>query len=270
MASRIRLSGAVEDLASLGFAGVDALLDGRAELGDRVELVASFDGGEVLRVPLPGTPDAAGRVRERPRGAGTGWLRVTRYTGGRAAWLPLVRARFGTPPSESLGERDWNLACHLLEHGVGTPEPLAVAARGAGPVAAASCFVAREPEGAVPLVSMASALDERALAALTGFVERVREARADLAAVEPDELLLVRDAEDDCGAHQIADLVSERRGEPKRRRLPGVLLASPSRVVLRSRADARIEAALAKLLDLLAEESGNPDVRVALGTAVAG
>lgn len=125
MSARVVLSPEVPELGALGAAGADDFLDGGARLttGARSECLDRRPGYALLRVPLPGTPDAQGRRLELPRGAGTGWLRVHVFERG-----PLSRwgARWGAPVSSSPAARRWNLLCHLRAQGVGAPRPLAL------------------------------------------------------------------------------------------------------------------------------------------------
>lgn len=111
-----------------------------------LELVESDgDACRVYRYPLPGTPDARGRLTGRPCGAGTGWVRLSRFRG--ASLRRAAQARFGTPRSLSLAEREWNLICHLRAHGVGAPDPLAFGREGGAVFARRSFLVTRELEG---------------------------------------------------------------------------------------------------------------------------
>jgi hypothetical protein len=101
-----------------------------------------------VRFPLPGTSDVRGNLTGRPGPLGTGWVWLTAYRG---ALRELLVARCTTPRSASLAEREWNLLCHLRAHGVGTPEPLLVGARGPGFVSRRSFVLVRAPEDALPL-----------------------------------------------------------------------------------------------------------------------
>ncbi len=58
----------------------------------------------------------------------------------------LWRARFSHPRSASLGERAWNVFCHLAAHGVGTADLLAVGAAGKGLMASTSFLVVHPPK----------------------------------------------------------------------------------------------------------------------------
>lgn len=150
-AARLRFDAELSGLGNLGIESAAQLLDPGALPSARAQVVSRGDAGTAARVrfPLPGTPeatgDAAGRLTGAPQGAGTGWVVLERWNA--APWGPLVRARFTRPRSASLGERAWNLFCHLRAAGVGTPQPLAVGAAGAGPLARNSFLVTRELAG---------------------------------------------------------------------------------------------------------------------------
>lgn len=256
----IRTAPDVPALASLGVRGVEDFLaePGRLEGSTlaRAETVAGSargpsgnrkPGPEELRYPLPGTPDADGRQHERPMGAGTGWLRLFRWSrGGGELW----RARFTRPRSTSLAERAWNVACHAAGHGVGVPELVAVGAGGRGLVARRSFLVVREPSRSMPLTEWA-ALEmedeprERGLRALAGFAERLAAAGIAHEGLEPRDLWIERPREG-CGEAPVAGATAERN------RLPGVLLvrldgarlARPGDGALRDRALAVMDRAL--------------------------
>jgi len=158
-AARLRFDAELSGLGNLGIESAAQLLDPGALPSARAQVVGRGDTGTAVRVrfPLPGTPeatggatggatgDAAGRLTGAPRGAGTGWVVLERWNA--APWGPLMRARFTRPRSASLAERAWNLFCHLRAAGVGTPQPLAVGAAGAGPLARDSFLVTRELAG---------------------------------------------------------------------------------------------------------------------------
>lgn len=222
------LAPAVPDLAALGAAGADDLLDpaGRPVGWERAELVAEDAGAATVRLPLPGTPDASGRVFERPRGAGTGHVLLKRFDGtGRGALWRALRARFTRPPSESLAEREWNLLCHLRAAGVGTPEPLAVGARGPRGFASRSFLVTRDPEGFRPLAEWLGAAEGearlRGLRAVGAFLARLFRSGTRLPALAAEDVLL--SADEACAAEEIDLLASGARTRPNR--LPGVVLA---------------------------------------------
>lgn len=162
MASRrssltVRLAPGLCGIEALGAGGAEVLL-GRADsaetldapggTGARARVVRQERGRVELRFPLPGTPDASGRLSGRPGGSGTGWVRLIRFDArGLTRARELWGARLGAPPSRSLAAREWNLFCYLNAHGVATPELLALGELGRGPVAARSFLVVRELEG---------------------------------------------------------------------------------------------------------------------------
>ena len=154
----IRLAPDVPDLAGLGADCFEDLMGWTEGLvgGPRAELLEEGPGWKLWRVPLPGTPDEAGKVTERPRGAGTGWIRIKRFEGG--GFRRAMGARFREPRSSSFAGREWNLLCRLREEGVPTPEPLAVGEVSAPLFSPASVLVTRELEDVQPLVAW---LEER-------------------------------------------------------------------------------------------------------------
>ena len=147
----------------------------------------------------------AGNMPERPRGAGTGWLRVESFRG-RA--LDPVRLRWTEPRSSSRAARHWNLACHLLAVGVAAPRPVALVERGRG----RSCLVTRELEGYVPLgewlASSEGAARRRGLTSVGACLARLFHARAWLGRLALDDLLVedrpraesAETRDDDCAA----------------------------------------------------------------------
>lgn len=149
---RLKLDPELTGLAGLGVERSAQLLGAEPWDCPRLEVLEPAGGNrpERLRFPLPGTPDRPGGAPTGlPAGSGTGWVVLERWHA--AAWFALLRARFTQPPSASLAERHWNLLCHLRAHGVGTPEPLCVGARGAGVVSRSSFLVTRELEDYEPL-----------------------------------------------------------------------------------------------------------------------
>lgn len=147
---RLKLGRGVPGIEALGAEHPADLLEpvGRLIGWGRSEQIDDGSGDSLLRFPLPGTPDATGRVHEAPRGAGTGhaFLRIYR----RGHWESL-RARFTHPRSTSPAEREWNLACYLRSSGVGTPELLAVGSVDGGLYSRRCFLVTRELDGMVPL-----------------------------------------------------------------------------------------------------------------------
>jgi hypothetical protein len=147
---RIQLAPGVPDLASLGVADSEsARIDDVVPPQGRARTIASEDGVEAVRFPLPGTPDASGRLTGRPTGVGTGFVVMRRFTS--AQLMPSWRARFTSPRSLSFAEREWNLFCHLRRHGVSTPEPLAVCSEDGAVFGCRSFLIVRELDDLEPL-----------------------------------------------------------------------------------------------------------------------
>jgi hypothetical protein len=232
---RVRLAPGVPSLGALGSDSPrDWLGDGAGlATGDRLEVLERGAALTVARLPLPGTPDAHGVQRERPRGAGTGMLVWRAWRGGGAE---LLRARLTRPRSASLAARRWNLICHLAAHGVGVPE---LAAMGEGR-AGESFLIERELAGYEPL--------ERVLASEREPAERARAAHAvgyALAALfragawlprlDPRGVLVQREAET-CAAHAVGELAAAgalaRSLGGALRRLPGVAFPALDRARL--------------------------------------
>ena len=143
---RLQLAPGFPGLGALGLSDTAPLYS--AELGERAEALEVSSAQVLQRFALPGTPGPDGRLRGKPGGAGTGWVVVRTW---RSPGLgELLRARLSAPRSASLAEREWNLICHLRAHGVGTPEPLVVGARGRALASRASFLVTRELRGFVP------------------------------------------------------------------------------------------------------------------------
>jgi hypothetical protein len=215
MAQRVVLASEVPTLEALGAAGALDFQDGGARLatGARVQRLQAEPGRTLLRVPLPGTPDASGRRLELPRGAGTGWLRAHVYERGA---LSRFASRWGAPPSSSPAARRWNLLCHLRAQGVGAPRPLALLEAGRG-LRQVSVCVEAELAGFEPLprwlARARGAARGRglrsvglALAALDRSGVRLARGRAEHVLVQSD---LEADADDDCAALSIARLREE-------------------------------------------------------------
>lgn len=242
--TELRLWPGVPDLAALGASSFDDLMGragGRLETEDRGTVVHRTARHLVLRLPLPGTPDAQGRVHERPRGAGTGWVYLTRYVGGRVS--ERLDARLSAPRSTSFAARDWNLICHLRGAGVGTPEPLAMGEVVRPVFSRTSFLMTRALDDMQPLPEWLvkhTGTDERRHAALALglFLGRLVGSRVHLPWLEAAHLYLSAagsadspHVEDDaCAARKIAALV--RGPEPELipgavfRELPGVALGS--------------------------------------------
>jgi len=135
-------------LASLGLVSADELFAPTPALSLRLEPRGAGAQRSRWRFPLPGSPDSRGNLTGEPGALGTGFVWLTVYRGG---LRELLRARFTHPRSTSLAEREWNLLCRLRAHGVGTPEPILVGARGEGLFVTRSFLLVRAPEGAFPL-----------------------------------------------------------------------------------------------------------------------
>jgi hypothetical protein len=184
------------------------------------------------------------------------WLTV--YAGG---WPGLLAARFTAPRSASLAEREWNVLCHLRAHGVGTPEPVLVGARGAGLVSSRSFLVVRAPEGAFPFprwLRTDGIGPERArgLEAVGRALAALRRAGVELPGLGCADLWLTP------GGGGCEDEVAS---GPRKTRLPGVTLAEVRGARLRPRA-AVAERVLAELATLLTPEECAQVARLAGGT----
>ncbi|MBM3991676.1 MAG: hypothetical protein FJ298_11795 [Planctomycetes bacterium] len=248
--SFLKLAADVPCLEALGVRELDDLFaePPRTVTAQRARLV-----GACYVVPLPGTPDEAGRQHEKPRGAGTGLLHVERF--GRGGW-PGLSARLTHPRSASLAARAWNLACHLQAHGVATPQLVALAERGASVFGAESVLVTRALAGFVSLREFLRTTDKRserrrALHSLALTFVHVERCGARLPATNADNVMVQRDDED-CVAIKIVNLHSEqallRERGLSRSRLPSVALTSFAGGSLRrSRSPAEREAWLVAL-----------------------
>jgi hypothetical protein len=173
-----------------------------AELGPRLAALATEPGRTRWRFPLPGTPDARGNLTGRPGALGTGWLWLDVHHGGLGAALA---ARCTPPRSASRAERAWNLLCHLRAHGVGTPEPLLVGARGQGFVSLRSFLLVRAPEDAFPLprwlrTDGLGAERTRGLEALASALARVLRAGVELPRLTAEHLWLTLSGSGECEA----------------------------------------------------------------------
>jgi hypothetical protein len=143
---RLAWAGEAQALSALGLESSALLFEPGRALSPRLEVLEETPTRTRIAFPLPGTADLHGRLTGKPGPLGTGWLWLTAFRGDLGGAL---RARFTAPRSASLAEREWNLLCHLRAHGVGTPEPLLVGARGVGLVSTRSFLVLRAPEGAL-------------------------------------------------------------------------------------------------------------------------
>lgn len=218
-----RLTWAAPDcgLVALGVASADELFAPTRALSPRLEGLAESRGRSRWRFPLPGTPDARGNLTGKPGSLGTGFLWLTVYRG---RLRELVRARFTHPRSTSLAEREWNLLCHLRAHGVGTPEPLLVGARGTGLFAAHSFLLVRAPEDAFPLprwlrTDGIGAERERGLCSVGLTLALLARAGVVLPALRAEHLWLAPSAAGECETHPLEP------GGPRKNRLPSVILS---------------------------------------------
>jgi hypothetical protein len=231
--------------AELGLREAELFGPGLERLAGAERLPAAH-GGLRLRFPLP--DGARGPL-------GGGWALVERWSG--AGLGEALAARFTAPRSASIAERRWNLLCACLAHGLGVPEPLALAARAApGRWARESLLVTRDLRpAAAPLAAWLAlaASEERArgLAALAAALGRLARSGLCLPRLSARSLYLDLPAPEpgqpgarpgDCGAPGPADLP----GRPNR--LPGVHLADVARGRQRARSSARERAALAARL----------------------
>lgn len=242
--TEIRLWPGVPDLGALGASSFEDLMGrvGRLSTEDRAEVVHRTSRHTVLRLPLPGTPDPAGRVHESPRGAGTGYVYLTRYV--RGGLGERLDARLSAPRSTSFAARDWNLICHLRQGGVGTPEPLAMGEIVRPVFSRCSFLMTRALDGMQPLVEWLRLHPEpserrAATLALGITLARLIASRVHLPSIEAGHLYLASASsadsphvEDDaCAAQKIAALA-----QPKElgslvpgavfRRLPEVAVGS--------------------------------------------
>jgi len=245
---RVHFAPPVDGFESLGAESLDDLLaPDRLATWSRAELLPSRSADLVARVPLPGTPDADGRVHERPRGAGTGHLVLRLY---RTRFGAGLHARLTHPRSQSLAERDWNLACRLREAGVATPDLLLAGARGAGFFARRSVLVVRELGDMLPFdrwERLERTEEERALGleAVGHALARLERSRVVLPELEPGDVYVHRRpaAAGACSA-------KGRPGLPSVpiHRLPGVVFANlRGGLIVASDGDRRVHEAVARL-----------------------
>ena len=149
----------------------------------------------LLRYPLPGTVHAPGEKPSRPRGAGTGYVDLQRWTGGPLGERFGVRLR--APRSASYAARAWNLICHLREAGVGTAEPLAMGQEESPLFAKRSFLVTRalDPMQSLPdyLASNPGERERNCLFHSLGLLlRRVQDAGVQLAQLSPQTLFVAR------------------------------------------------------------------------------
>lgn len=262
--STIRLWPGVPDLAALGARGFDDLIGASGALDgeERGEVVATDDDRVVLRYPLPGTVTRAGERAGRPRGAGTGFVYLTRWRAG--SLRDKTAARLSAPRSASFAARAWNLICHLREYGVGTAEPLAMGEESAALFANRSFLATRELEAMQPLTDYVAhhrdATTRRRLAHAVGLMlARVFEARVDLPRLSLASLFVSRlDAGEACAAQKIAESLGHGEAHDdspvpglEKRPLPELALATVNGGRLLERFDER--QALASCERLLAQ-----------------
>ena len=225
---RITLAEGVPTLRALGVEGPEELFERGGTPERRGEHVASGEEGRsALRFPLPGTSDASGRLTGKPERVGTGWVVLSRWR--HAPLRALVRSRFTAPRSASLAEREWNLLCRLLDHGVGVPRPLAVGARGQGLFSRDSFLVTRELSGHEPLELWARADADparrrRAASALGRLLAGVIRAGVVLPRLRVADLRIKPEPTGEFGASCDDDGPSV-PGRLRLRRMPGVALA---------------------------------------------
>jgi len=219
-------------ITALGLGASDALFDADARLSGRMEVLSDAHGVRRVRFPLPGTPDARGRLLEKPGALAPGWVRLTAFR--EPAWGELLRARLTSPRSASLAEREWNLLCHLRQHGVGTPEPLIVGARGAGVVARRSFLLVRELEGALALerwlrpAGPGGLADERerGLRSLGLFLANLARAGVLLPELAPGHLWITPAGGGECEHDSTGSTGSTGEpGAPRKNRLPSLALS---------------------------------------------
>ncbi len=245
MSERLRFHPGLTSLAAFGLRSSDEVYAGEVPWKG-AEVQRAEDGYVELSFPLPGTPDDRGRLTGRPHDAGTGRVVLRRWS--RAPWPQLLFSRLTHPRSSSLAEREWNLLCHLRAHGVGTLQPLAVGARGRGPVSRHSFLVTRGAEGLVPLPEWLdegrSAADRRrGIQALGAFLAHLFEARVLFPRLTAEQLWMAPpDAGEDpstCENHDLGFAPN---------RMPSVILgASPGGRILPSFGAAQMRAVLTRL-----------------------
>lgn len=230
---RIRLWPGVPDLRSLGARELSDLLGDTPglEAAGELELVQRDEGREVLRYPLPGTVTKAGAKPSAPRGAGTGFVYLRRWTGG--SLKQKTAARLTHPRSTSFAARDWNLLCHLREHGVGTCQPLALGEEPSPLFASRSFLVTRELANMRPVpVHLQEATESdgrRRLAHALGlYLARIAEARVSLPHLRLDSIFVSRPKAEGGSCAAQASGASQASPVPglARRPLPELALAS--------------------------------------------
>jgi hypothetical protein len=237
--TEIKLWPGVPDLHALGARDFDDLIGASGELEgeERGEVLLESAERSVLRYPLPGTLTRAGERPGRPRGAGTGFVYLTRWQGG--SLRDKTAARLSAPRSLSFAARAWNLICHLREHGVGTAQPLAMGEETAALFSTRSFLATRELELMQPLAdyleaNRGSTARRRLAHALGLLVARLFEARVELPTLSPETIFVSREgAGEECAAQKIQEVlapVDKSCGSPvpglEKRPLPELAIAS--------------------------------------------
>ena len=261
---RVRWDPRLRGVQALGVDSSEALLEPQVlrdpvpVLGERARVVSRSAERALIRFPLPATPDENGRMTaEAVRasategGAGSGWVLFERFEA--SPLRSLLHARMTAPRSASVGERSWNLLCHLRAFGVGTPEPLAVGASGNALVSRRSFLMTREPDGFEPLElwlrSARAGSKQRSLGleSVGNTLAKLFRARVFLPRLTPETVLIAVEDADRHGGTDAGDeadcvlgaIVREREsvatGRLEKRRLPSVLVTDVQGGVLRER-----------------------------------
>jgi len=249
---------------ALGLASLEELLEPAAAPLERRTVLDETPARTRLAFALPGTPDPRGRLTGKPGPLGTGFVWLSVHHGPLRA---LLRARWSHPRSASLAEREWNLLCHLRAHGVATPEPLLVAARGAGLVSSHSACLVRAPEEAFPLprwlrtdghgTGALAAERGRGLEALGRALARLLASGIALPDLRAEHLWITPSGSGECETHD--------HGGLRKNKLPGVTLTEVGGARLAPVAPRRLLAPLlADLAQSLTEEERETLVRLAL------
>jgi hypothetical protein len=234
--TRERLRWAHPDLGpeALGLDSLEPLFAPAPDLLARLEVLERSTERQRVRFPLPGSPDARGNLSGKPGPLGTGFLWLTVHHGGLG---DLLRARFTAPRSASLAEREWNLLCHLRAHGVGTPEPLLVGARGAGLFSAHSFLLVRAPADVFLLTRWLrtdgiGAERERGVESLGRTLANLRRSGVELPYLGAEHLWLTPSGSGECETHDLGGL--------RKNKLPSVTIVDvqEGRIHPRPRADA--------------------------------
>ena len=169
-------------------------------------------------------------------------------------WSALLRSRLTHPRSASLAERHWNLLCHLRAHGVGTPQPLAVGASGAGLVSRRSFLVTREVAGYSPLPDWLDSERRererrRGLRAVGALLARLFDARVFLPRLALAHLALIESEPDSGPDAACSGTRPSEAGGLRRRRNPSVVLTEVEGGEIRGELAATEIAAMLRALD---------------------